>query len=285
MDKINKWYLSLSKRSRDSAIITMSIVGMISTLLSILGISLGDLKTLNIWTRVCIVIAVFLIAYIITYVVIGKIFKNSITFTIRQTPVTIECGNIFDASELRVIGCDTHFDTRVDDVVISKKSLHGQLVLEHGNKDEIARIVEAEAKKRGLLKNSDGLYEFPLGTVICYNSSVDNHTYLLLAMLKLNEQFEAHTNMVEFEQMLMRMWKEIGRVYASRNIVIPLLGTGISRFDDGSKEKDVLLRCMLCTLNSSRVHFNSKVKILIYGDTKDIPLYEYKDIFHTISRR
>ena len=85
--------------------------------------------------------------------------------------------------------------------------------------------------------------------------------------------------------MLMRMWKEIDRVYASNDVVIPILGTGILRFDDGLKDKENLLRCMLCTFNSSGVSLNSKVKIVLYGNSDDISLYEYKDIFNVISRR
>ena len=107
----------------------------------------------------------------------------------------------------------------------------------------------------------------------------------MLAMTELNENYEAHTNMAKFEQMLMKMWREIDRVYASHDIVLPLLGSGISRFDDGPKENESLLGCMLCTLNSSGVTLHSKVSILIYGNVDDIPLYEFKDIFHSIPRR
>lgn len=44
MSKIYKWYTGLSKRARDSIIISATLVGTISTILSILGISLGDWK-------------------------------------------------------------------------------------------------------------------------------------------------------------------------------------------------------------------------------------------------
>lgn len=107
----------------------------------------------------------------------------------------------------------------------------------------------------------------------------------MLALTELNKNYESHTNMAKHELMLMKMWKEIDRVYASNDVVLPVLGTGISRFDDGPKDKDDLLRCMLCTFNSSGVSFNSKIKIVLYGSTGDIPLYEYKDIFNVISRR
>ncbi len=285
MKKIYKWYNSLSKQIRDSIIISMTIVGMISTILSIIGISLGDWEKSSVWVRIGVVIVVFLITCFITYKILGRIFRNSVNLVIRQTSVSVECGNIFSVPGLRVIGCDTHFDTRIDDVVIAKKSLHGQLFLEHGNKEDIVIAVEAEAKRLGLQKNSDGLYDFPLGTIIRYDSKVDNQTYLMLAMTELNSDYEAHTNMAKYEQMLMKMWKEIDRVYASNDVYLPLLGTGIARFDDGLKDNESLLRCMLCTLNSSGVSLNAKVSVVIYGNIEDIPLYEYRDIFHTIPRR
>ena len=204
---------------------------------------------------------------------------------IRNTSVLINCGDIFSASGLKVIGCDTHFDSRIDDIVISKTSLHGQLFLEHGKKSEIKKVIEKEAIRLGLQKNDNGLYDFPLGTIIKYKSSIDNNIYLMLAMTKLDSQHEAHTNMAQFESMLMKMWKEIDRVYARYDVTLPILGTGISRFDDGPKDKNELLRCMLCTLNSSGVNLKSKVEILIFGDINKFSLYEYKDMFRSILRR
>lgn len=285
MKKIYHWYTSLSRQMRDSITVSITVVGLISTILSVLGISLGDWGNSNVWMRIGVVFVAFVAICSSVYFAIGRIFKDSVRFTIRQTSIYISCGDIFDASGWKIIGCDTHFDTRVDDIIISKKSLHGQLVLNHGKKEEIEAAVENEAKRLGLQKNNDGLYNFPLGTVIRYDSSVDNQTYLMLAMTELNTQYEAHTNMAKFELMLMKMWSEIDRVYASNDIALPVLGTGISRFDDGPKDKEALLRCMLCTLNSSGVNLKSQVGIIIYGNTKDIPMYEYKGMFHMTLRR
>lgn len=285
MKKLYFWYNNLSKRVRDSILASITTLGLISTVLSIIGISLGDWKGLSVIIRVRVVIGLFLAVFGLAYYIIGKVFRDSVKTVIRKTQVSIGCGDIFNTSGMRVIGCDTHFDTRVDDVVISKKSLHGKLFLEHGNKEEIESVIEEEAKRRGLRKNRKGLYDFPLGTIIRYDSSVDNHTYLMLAMTELNAQYEAHTNMMEFESMLMKMWKEINRVYARYDVVLPILGTGISRFDDGPKDSEDLLRCMLCTLNSSGVILKSNVKIVIYGDAEEIDLYEYRNLFNVIQRR
>lgn len=88
----------------------------------------------------------------------------------------IFCGDIFSTTGMKVIACDTHFDTRVDDIVVSKRSLHGQLILNHRNVNEIKKAVEDAAGRMELLKNKDGLYDFPLGTIIRYDSSVDKQT-------------------------------------------------------------------------------------------------------------
>ncbi len=285
MRKIYNWYINLSQQTRDSITLSVTVVGLISTILSVLGISLGDWKNSNLWMRIGIVLIVFVAIDSFIYFVIGRIFRDSVNFIIRQTQVTISCGDIFEVSGWKIIGCDTHFDTRIDDIIISKKSLHGQLVLEHGKKEEIKTVVENEAQRLGLQKNDDGLYDFPLGTVIRYDSSVDNQTYLMLAMTELNIQHEAHTNMAKFELMLMKMWTEIDRVYASNDVALPVLGTGITRFDDGPKDRESLLRCMLCTLNSSGVSLKSKVGVIIYGSVEDIPMYEYKNMFHMTLRR
>ena len=283
MKTICNFFNRLSNRIKVSATVSAWLIGSISTVMSILGVSLND-WTCNVWNSIWIIVLLFFLLFILSYFIIGKIYKESITMVIRQTPVSIECGDIFGMDGLKVIGCDTHFDTRIDDVVISKKSLHGQMFLRHGNIEEIKTTVEKEAQKLHLETDDEGLYRFPLGTIIKYNSSVDNEKYLMLAMTNLNKEYESHTNMAEFEQMLIKMWHEIDKIYASNDIVLPLLGSGISRFDDGPKEKEALLKCMLCTLNASGVSLNANVKIVLYENAKDIPLFEYKNLFKSIQK-
>lgn len=278
LKRIWKWYNSLTNRVKTSNSLSIAIVGLISTVMSVAGISLHD-WTQNVWISILIIVIAFVIFSIAVYFVIGEIFKDSISMVIRKTSVSVCCGDIFETEGMKVIGCDTHFDTRVDDTVISKSSLHGKLVLKHGEKEEIKAVVEKEAHRLNLTANSDGLYDFPLGTIIRYDSSKDNKTYLMLAMTELDCNHESHTNMAKFEHMLMKMWSEISRVYARNDVILPLLGSGIARFDDGPKDKEDLLRCILCTLNASGVSLNSNVKVVLYGDAKDIPLYEYKDMF------
>lgn len=287
MSRMYRWWNGLSRRIRDSFYYSVAIVGFVATLFTVIGISLEDMNLSSVIVRIFVVLVVFVAVWAIIYFAIGSVFKKEVTLTIRQTPVSISYGDIFEASGLRVIGCDNHFDTRIDDRVISKSSLHGRMFLNNGDLDKINEVVDAEASRLGLEKSDEGFYTFPLGSVVKYDSDVDGHSYLLVATMELDDNHEAHTNMAQFERMLMRMWKEIDRVYASKDIVVPFLGAGIARFDDGPKDRSKLLRCVLCTLNTSGVSFNSKVSVLLFDESKsnednNIDLYEYKDILHTL---
>ena len=135
------------------------------------------------------------------------------------------------------------------------------------------------------MPDESGGYTFPLGTAIPYEGK-DGH-YIMIALTDLDSDFEAHTRMPEYETTLMRAWKEINRVYAGNDLALPILGAGITRFDDGQDDPANLLRCMLCTLNTSKVHFKSKVSVVIYDGEDDevkekLPLYEYKDLFRIV---
>lgn len=276
LNKIYKKYCSLNNIKKDSIAFSFAIVGGLSSIFSTLGYSLADIECLNIFYRAFIYICAYILFFVISFKSIKGLFKSSIDLDVNSNQVEISCGDIFKTEGYKVIDCDTCFRTQVDDVVISKKSLHGKMVLDHGKKEDIDKLVEETAKSMNIEKKN-GLYHFPLGTIISYDSG--NETYLMLAMTELNDKYEAHTNMADFENMLMRMWREISRVYASNDIVFPILGSGITRFDNVNKSRNNLLRCMLCTLRNSGLIFNSKIKIVIYGDAKDIPLYEFRDIY------
>lgn len=279
----------MTRRLKDSLTIAFEIIGGIATAFTIFGVSISTVLPLQdvhwlvrIGIYMCIVAFAYGFLVFAIWIIIGRKYKDSITFQIGRNTVTVKPGDIFKTPGWRIIPMDTTFSTVVDDKVISKNSLHGQMVLKYGNADGIREVVKNEAERRGLQGNN-GIYRFPLGTVIPYECDGKNgrhDTYLMVAMTELNEDWEAHTTMARYEHMLMEMWKEIGRVYARNDIVLPLMGSGITRFDDDQNDPALLLRCMLCTLNISRVHLNSKITVVIYDDGKTIlPLYEYKELF------
>ena len=275
----------MSKMLKDSLIQAFTIVTGVATVFTILGLSMKDAFPLEatkniviaVMVRLFIVLGVFCVLTMVAVLAKKIKYKESIELRIFKNKVKVEYGDIFEKDGWRVIGVDTTFSTVIDNIVISKLSLHGQLVLEHGDVDDINEAVKREATRRGI-KEKRGVYSFPLGTAIPYEGK--DGKYIMVALTELNRDYESHTRLPQYEKTLLEMWKELSRVYAGNELVVPLLGTGITRFDDGRDDATILLRCMLCTLNLAGIHFNSRIRIVLFPDTEiKSSLYEYKDIF------
>lgn len=273
-----------SARIRRSLILSWGIISAVSVIASVLGYSMKNIPFLEdrgFVPAIFFLLGCYIGLSICIFCFLGYKSREEVVLNIHGTEVHIKHGDIFQEDGYRVISFDSAFSTQVDDIVISKNSLQGQLILKPGNKEKIDQLVKEEIAKRRKNSRQTETYHFPLGTILRFENSSDGQKYMLLSFLKLDDEYEAHTNMAQYEATLMNMWKEIDRVYAKRDVVLPVLGDGITRFDDGQKDTRTLLHCMLCTLNSSGRTLKSKITIVIYGKAQ-IPLYEYKEMFRDV---
>jgi len=117
-------------------------------------------------------------------------------------------------------------------------------------------------------------FAYPLGRIITFED------YMLLAFSHFNEQNVAHISKPEYERCLLAMWKEIRRTYANRPVFLPLIGSGITSFDDVPEKSNIdLLKCMLCTLRASGENFNQPITILLTKEImQELNLYELKGV-------
>lgn len=107
----------------------------------------------------------------------------------------------------------------------------------------------------------DGRICYPLGTI------KDCDGFAMLAFTHMDEVNRAYLRRGQYEECLLNMWDELDRMYAGRRIVLPLLGSGITRFENGKPSEDDLLRCMLCTLRASKHHFKEGVNVVLTKKT------------------
>lgn len=277
MDRIKLLFKS-SKIWKDSATLAFAILAGIETIMSVAAISLEGIETW--WGRLLILVAGYCLITIIVLLVKFIISKKSITLSIRGIQVTVKQGDLFDSSGWKLIPCNERFDTQVDDVIINKNSVNGIFIEKHVGIDglgELQQIITSDDdESRTLFKRSekDGRWIYPLGRIKLYRD------YMLLAFTKFNEQNEAHLTRANYEQGLRVMWQEISRTYANKPIFLPLMGSGITRFDDWTqKSNEELLKCIFCTLKTSGVHINQPITILLTEkDIKGINLYELKGV-------
>lgn len=232
------------------------------------------------YQRIVHIILIYIVIVFIILIIKYVRTNNGITIKIRRTSLTIRDGNIFECEGWKVIGFNEFYDTTVDDQIIARQSLNGQFLTYHvDDRDELKKILDHEDKASSLKcykKQHAGIERtcYPLGYIKIYKS------FMLLAFTHFNEHNEAHISNSGYEQCLRNMWKEISRTYANKPIFLPLLGGGITRFDDeAGKSYFSLLKCMICTLKTSSIHINQPINIVLTKEIMDnVNLYDLKGV-------
>lgn len=213
-------------------------------------------------------------ALVCTIIVIGSylVSRKGVDVEVNEKAVSLSVGDLFTRDGFKVIPFNERFDTVVDDKVISRSSINGIFIDRYADKPSLERAIEN--RQPTTLKpphEVDGRLVYPLGTIKPYED------YALLAFTHIDELDRAHLTKGQYEECLMSMWGELSRTYAGRKLILPLLGSGITRFDDGQPSDDELLRCMLCTLRASGVSFKEGVEIVLTEETASrMRLYEVK---------
>ena len=264
---------------RECFIIGLAVLGIVSSVLTISGLSLYDLLDDAGWMgRLSIVSAVYLVIVIMSLYVKIYALKSGFKTKIRGVQFEIKQGDIFASSGWKVIPFNEYFDTQADNLVISESSLNGQLVLKlrrEGSLDDLKYAITHDRNSPLLGQEKSGnRIKYPLGCIKQYER------YMLLSFSHFNAQNEAHLTWAEYEGCLRNMWREICRIYADIPIYLPLLGSGITRIEGNMQKSDFdLLKCMLCTFRSSDIQLNKPITILLTEDAmKKINLYDLKGI-------
>ena len=220
--------------------------------------------------KLAMAIIIYFVLTLIAWFVIHS--KKSVEYKIKGNKIFIKCGDIFSEKGLKVIPFNEHFDTEVDDVIISKNTLNGKFILNYvKNIEEFNSFIQNENEatdlKRKILKDKS---VYPLGRIIKYND------FLLLAFTHFDKNNIAHISKIEYEKCLLNMWKELRRTYTGEKIFLPLIGSGITKFDDVPEKSNLdLLKCVLCTLKASGEQFTETITILVTNEIwEDLNLFD-----------
>lgn len=194
---------------------------------------------------------------------------------INGRPVSIIVGDIFKQEGFKLIPFNERFDTQVDDIVIAHGTLNGVMIDKYvSNKNQLTATIErAKCDASRFKASKKGV--FPLGRLIAFED------FLLLAFTHFSEENVAYIDVSEYEQALLNMWSEMRRVYAGREINIPLIGSGITTLVGRSvKDYTALLKCILCTLERSNFQPVKGVKIVLTQEAiKQVDMNRIKEQF------
>ena len=264
------------KRWKDSGSVGFALLACFQTIAEITGLFDVDLiQNMTWWSKLLAIFALFIFMVLCCFIFKQYKARKGITLNIGDNVIQFKQADIFKQNGWRLIPFNEMFDTQVDDIVIAHKSLNGIFIDSYvENIEDLQKCINSTSDVKGLASNlvKKGR-KFPLGRIIPYNDS-----YLLLAFTHFEDN-KAYLSHSDFEKCLITMWKEIERVYAFKEVYIPLLGSGITRFTDTPhKDQISLARCLLCTLKMSGVHIKQPITVCLTPEImEDINIYEIKN--------
>ncbi len=165
---------------------------------------------------------------------------------------------MFNGEGYKVIPCNEFFDTKVDNTIISDQTLNGKFILHHVDDiTDLRKVIEQENPNfRGKNKNNKIMYR--LGHIIKFKE------FLLLAFTHFNKHNVAHLSNIDYVICLINMWKELRIKYSGKPISLPLLGSGITKFDNLSEKNNFeLLQYMIWSLKISGEQFTEQITIVV----------------------
>ncbi|WP_257147181.1 macro domain-containing protein [Bacillus wiedmannii] len=242
-----------------------------------------DVET--IYKRYALIGLVILTLLYFVYSIIKKTGLDSISLNLDGSIFEISVGDIFqqDDQDFKVIAFNEYFDTKVDDELISFTSLNGQYLTKNYPTTEDIQSLDVRISNDKRLSVKDVNVKRKLGgktTKYELGSVFKDGNYFLISFSKFDEKNEAHLRLTEYATCLLKFWDEAYSLYNKKTIVVPLLGSGITRHRDFKASPQDLLEVLIWTFKISKVKFKepSKVKILIHKDQQnEINFYKLKE--------
>jgi len=253
----------------------LGIIGVITSFVTIF-------VTIDDKYKLCsgIIFLIFLIL-VFLYLLYMANHLDRIKLKINGLLINIFYGDIFEAQGLKVIPFNEYFDTVVDNKIIAEKTLNGKFIKKYySNVNELDTQIETALSDKPFTTNNARALgkkkKYELGTTI----EIENE-YLLTAFTHFDSKNKAYLSKIEYLLCLDKLWKELNKIYAQRDINIPLLGSGISRIGNNLKLQDYL-NIILTSIKLSDLDnaYNTAINIILHESVKnEINLFEIKSKF------
>lgn len=220
-----------------------------------------------------------------------KIIKESgqkkISLNIDGSEVVIESGDLFSypRNMYKVIAFNEYFDTQVDNKIISENTLNGKYIKKYYPEEEQLqeldnRMIE-DPRIQSKIVNSNVSRRYGGKTVKYELGSIfKDKDYFLVAFSKFDQDNKANLKLNEYANCLIHFWNEVNTLYGQQTVVVPLLGSGITRHKDFNAKPHDLLEVMLWTFKISKVKFREPSKIIIVmleNNLKEVNYYRLKE--------
>lgn len=185
------------------------------------------------WLPEIVIIVNKLILLIFIGVIIAlynAFFRKSVSYSGSDYTIKVEYSDIFSKSDcVKVINFDEIFTTSIglNTADVKETSVCGQFLSERPDFDIDTILADSKVKpsSKSAYNNIDS---YKPGTTIPFKD--DKGEYLLLAFAKLDSEGRGCFTREEFLDCLNTLWCELDKYCREKDVVIPILGSGITRF-------------------------------------------------------
>lgn len=196
---------------------------------------------------------------------------REIELDVEGSKISIKTGDLFKQTGLKAIAFNEYFDTKVDEKIISSTSLNGKFINTYYNGvvEDLDRLIQNYDFEDG--EKIDVNDKRKTGKKIRYSlgTTCVSGDYLLSAFSHFDENNRAYLSMPDYLAFLITFWDKVNKVYAQRNVSVPIFGSGITRIKEHKNISDEeLLKIMLWTFRISEMRFKypAKLSIIISED-------------------
>lgn len=207
-------------------------------------------------------IAIILIPGIAVFMVDGVFISGflkaevEIPNRVNDTEIKVKFGDLFEEDGWKAIAVNDFFDSRVDEDLVSSKSLHGHVLntFWKGNRtDWFKQVVSSlnglAAKVENRSKGKGNKRRYPIGTTARAISGEQKFLFVSLGETNLSNN-ETSANAEMLISAVRGMAAEARAACSMEPLAIPLMGTGLARID--TKESIILDLIITAILEESR---------------------------------
>ena len=214
---------------------------------------------------VLILLAIFALVYWLKLLIM-----NSVTIKNDDCKIIVQYGNILKCKKCKkVINFDECFTAEVGQAPqqVKPSSLCGQYLTANPSVN-IPQLLEHSSIKPATRKSAyQGKDRYESGTIL------PNGDDLLLAFVPLNEsglgQFPSYKDYINSLSLL---WQELDKYYCQKDVCVPILGSGLTRFGEGSGRnysQQELLNIMIWSYKISPYKLKKPCTLRIICQKKD----------------
>lgn len=194
-------------------------------------------------------------------------YRNNVTIKDKDFIIKVEYGDLLKTSECKkVISFDECYTTKVgqNPEDVNPDSICGQYIQSHPELDINYLLSKSKLtpERKGSAYSRKEKYKS--GSIVTYGED------LLMAFAMLDKDGRGmFPSIKEYIDSLFTMWDEIDKHYGQKDVCVPILGSGITRFEDGRVlSKQELLEIMIWSyrLYSHKIKRPNKLRIICKKD-------------------